>query len=369
MFISTLKLENFRNYDFGTFEFHKGLNVLVGDNAQGKTNAAEAIFYLCTGYSPRATRDKQVIRYGEKQASACGTAVTRYGETGVEVRFSGSDKKTAYVNGVQVLRIGEILGNINSVFFNPGELKLIQESPQDRRRFLDISLSQMGKPYFYALQRYNKIIAQRNNLLKDESEEVVRDTLPVWDVQLARVAREIIYKRNEFLRVLAPFARDAHAFLTDGKEDLQVSADYKYDGTMEQIEQSLLTALREAIDKDLRLGYTTVGPHRDDMKIRINGEDVRVYGSQGQQRTAALSIKLAEVEIFRDTFGEYPVLILDDVMSELDRTRRKRLLSRVQGVQTLLTCTHVDEQIFGETPRREFLVEDGKVVSVTDKYL
>ena len=365
MFISSLVLDNFRNYAHQEFGFSEGLNVLVGGNAQGKTNAAEAIFYLCTGYSPRATRDKQVIRYGEKKALIRGTAVTRYGGSKVEIEFSGSDKKIARVGGVQVLRIGEILGNINSVFFNPGELKLIQESPQDRRRFLDISLSQMGKPYFYALQRYNKILGQRNNLLKDEMPEVIADTLPIWDVQLARCAREIVAKRNDFLRMLAPHARDAHAFLTDGREELEISADYKYDGTEEEIEAALLAALAGAMEKDMRLRYTTVGPHRDDMKVRINGEDVRVYGSQGQQRTAALSIKLAELEIFRERFGEYPVLILDDVMSELDRARQSRLLERIRGVQTLLTCTHTGD-VFSGIPRREFSVENGGVSGARD---
>lgn len=365
MFISTLSLSNFRNYASEEFCFSEGLNVLVGDNAQGKTNAAEAIFYLCTGYSPRARRDRQVIRYGEETANIRGRAATRYGSAEVEMTFSGSDKKQARVNGVAVLRIGEILGNINSVFFNPGELRLIQDSPEDRRRFLDISLSQMGKPYFYALQRYNKILAQRNNLLKGESADVVADTLPVWDVQLARVAREIVFKRNEFLRVLAPYAREAHAFVTDGREDLEISADYKYDGTEEEIESALAEALAAAMEKDMRLGYTTVGPHRDDMKVKIGGEDVRVYGSQGQQRTAALSVKLAELEIFHRRFGEYPVLILDDVMSELDRSRRARLLERIGGVQTLLTCTDADTAFRG-IPHREFTVSGGRIVSVRD---
>ena len=359
MYIESLVLKNFRNYENGRFEFSEGVNVITGMNAQGKTNCAEAVFYLCTGYSPRASRDRQVIRYGQESAHISGTAKTAYGSVGVEITFF-PDKKKILVNGAETLRIGELLGNINSVFFNPGELKLVKESPEDRRRFLDISLSQMNKKYFYALQKYKKILSQRNSLLKDENKDLVRETLSLWDTQLVKAAATIIKERNDFLRMLSPYAAEAHGFITDGKENLEVSAGYRYDGSEETIASQLLADLAESTEKSIALGYTTVGPHRDDLRIKINGEDVKTYGSQGQQRTAALSMKLAELEIFRARFHEYPVLLLDDALSELDASRRLRVLERTEGVQTIITCTEEDET-FSNRKITRFSVCGGKV--------
>lgn len=360
MYISELKLKNFRNYSDETFEFSEGINVICGRNAQGKTNAAEAVFYLCTGYSPRATRDKQVVKYGCDSAYISGTAVTRYGDVKAEISFY-PDKKDIKINDVQVLRMGELLGNINSVFFNPGELKLIQETPDDRRRFLDISLSQMDRKYFYSLQKYKKILSQRNSLLKDEDKELVRDTLPIWDAQLAKAAAVIVKDRNEYLRLLAPYAKEAHAFITGGAEELEVSAGYRYEGDEKMIAGQILSDLKETMEKNIALGYTTVGPHRDDLKIKINGEDVKIFGSQGQQRTAALSLKLAELEVFNFRFAEYPVLLLDDALSELDAFRREKVLERTEGIQTIITCTETDASMNGRTYKL-FEVSSGSLV-------
>ena len=282
MKITSLSLTNFRNYKEETFCFSEGVNILVGANAQGKTNAAEAIFFLCTGYSPRANKDKLVIKNGEEFADIKGTANGLYGEVSVRILFNKNDKKNIYVNGLQVLKIGEILGNINSVFFNPQELKLVQESPEDRRRFLNVSLSQMSKNYFYALQRYNKILSQRNNLLKDPDISIVRETLPVWDKQLVKEASKIIKARNEFLTEISPIAEQKHAFLTEGKETLKMKTESGYYGSEEEIAYALYEDLKTGLERDLRLGFTSIGPHRDDIKFSLNGDDVRVYGSQGQ---------------------------------------------------------------------------------------
>ena len=359
MYIESIVLKNFRNYEDEKFEFSEGINVITGMNAQGKTNCAEAVFYLCTGYSPRATRDKQVIRYGQDKAYISGNARTQYGAVNVELTFY-PDKKNIRINGVETLKMGELLGNINSVFFNPEELKLIKESPEDRRRFLDISLSQMNKKYFYALQKYKKILSQRNSLLKDENKDLIRETLPIWDAQLVKYAAVIIKERNEFLKLLSPFALEAHRFITGGKEELQVTAGYRYEGSEENISAQLLSDLSDSAEKSIILGYTTVGPHRDDLKIKINGEEVKTYGSQGQQRTAALSMKLAELEVFKTRFNEYPTLLLDDALSELDFSRRKRVLEMAEGLQTIITCTEADDAFSGKEARR-FSVRGGKI--------
>ena len=341
MFIEKLFLKNFRNYENEVFNFSSGINVLVGDNAQGKTNCAEAVFYLCTGYSPRAVRDKQVIKYGEKSAEIKGVCQSRIGGVEVKVTFTPS-KKSVFVNGAPLNKIGELMGNINSVFFNPGELKLIQQSPEDRRRFLDVSLSQMDKRYFYSLQKYKKILQQRNDLLKNPDREVVYETLPLWDSELSVSAIEIINKRREFIKNLTPFAKEFHRYVTGGEEiELSLETSY-FDG---ETVEDLKNAYAQKVEKDLILGYTTVGPHRDDIKINVNGEDVRVYGSQGQQRTTAITLKFAELEVFKQKFNEYPILILDDALSELDKNRRKKIIDKLQGFQTIITLTELTSEL------------------------
>lgn len=361
MYIKSLFLKNFRNYVEEQIEFSDGINMLCGANAQGKTNAAEAIFFLCTGYSPRANRDKLLIRHGQTNAEISGTSITQYGNVNVKIDFNNQDKKSIYINGLSVLKIGELLGNIKSVFFNPSELKLVQESPEDRRRFMNVSLSQMSKNYFYALQRYNKILAQRNNLLKDPDKYLIRETLPIWDEQLCRQAGKIIKSRNEFLIELSPLAQEKHAILSGGKEELSMKTESGYYGSEEEIAYALKEDLKLGLERDMRLGFTTIGPHRDDIKFSLNSDDVRVFGSQGQQRTVALSIKLAEAELFKNRFNEYPILILDDVLSELDKSRQRKLLSAIDNIQTIFTATHLDRTIFKGKEINKISIVNGKV--------
>lgn len=348
MRIKNLYLKNFRNYAEETFSFEEGLNVLYGRNAQGKTNCAEAVFYLCTGTSPRAKKEKQLIRAGESAAFIRADAVSRFGSVRIEADIY-ENKREIRVNGIRIGRNADLLGNINGVFFSPGELRLVQDGPDERRRFLNVSISQMSRSYYTALIRYNKILEQRNALLKNRDPELVFETLPVWDAQLCRYAAEIAEKRQEFIRELSPIASRKHAFLTDGAEELEIFSDKKYPEGREEIEKKLNAEFASNYERDIRLGFTASGPHRDDLKILIGGEEARVFGSQGQARTAALAIKLAEVEIFKNHAGEYPVLILDDVMSELDLPRRRKLLSELGDVQTVLTCTHTEKVLFGKT--------------------
>ena len=366
MFIKNLYLKNFRNYQEQEFSFNEGLNILSGSNAQGKTNAVEAIFFLCTGYSPRANRDKLVIKTGEEFSSIKGLAGSKYGDVSVEIKFNKSDKKEIFINELQVLKIGELLGNMHSVFFNPSELKLVQEAPEDRRRFLNISLSQKSKTYFYALARYNKILAQRNNLLKDPDKDLIRETLPIWDEQLSKEAGKIIKARNNFLTEIAPIAEEKHALLSNGKETLKMKTESGYYGEEDQIAYALKSDLKTGLERDIRLGFTSIGPHRDDVKFILNDQDVRLYGSQGQQRTVALSLKLAEAETFYNHFKEYPILILDDVLSELDKSRQKKLFSAVEKMQTIFTCTHLERQLLKGKNYKQITVENGKVKSVKD---
>lgn len=360
MVIKKLTLHNFRNYEDETFEFSEGLNVLLGKNAQGKTNCAEAVFYLCTGSSLRIRHDRQLIRHGESGAFLRAEAESRYGALTLEADIY-ENKRELRLNGVKVSRAVDFLGNLNSVFFSPGELRLIQDGPDERRRFLNLSISQTSKEYASALLRYNRILDQRNNLLKERDVSLVLETLPVWDEQLARYAAVIVRRRKQFLALLSPLAEEAHAFLTDGAEQLSLGFDETYPDDEGEIAEKLLRGLSNSYERDLRLGFTTVGPHRDDVKIVIGGADARGYASQGQTRTAALALKLAEVEIFKQLAGEAPVLILDDVMSELDLSRRKKLLQKASRLQCILTCTHAERVLYGKTAYK-IRIQGGKVV-------
>ena len=361
MRIKKLNLKNFRNYENESVNFSEGLNVLFGRNAQGKTNCAEAVFYLCTGTSPRCRRDKQLIRHGCDFAEISALAEGRYGVVEITARITENGREVR-VNGNKITKNADILGNIYSVFFSPHELRLIQDGPDERRRFLNVSISQLSKSYYVALMRYNKILEQRNNLLKNRDISLVYETLPVWDEQLCKYAAVIAFKRAEFASMLSPIAENIHAELTDGAEKLEISPEKKYKGDEKQLAERLFNELSANYERDIRLGYTGSGPHRDDLDILIDGTDAKTFASQGQTRTAALSIKLSEVEIFKRLSGEYPVLILDDVMSELDLTRRKKLAARTQGLQTILTCTHAERVLYGKEVNK-IKIDDGKIKS------
>lgn len=358
MRIKNLNLKNFRNYADECVEFKEGLNVLFGRNAQGKTNCAEAVFYLCTGVSPRNKRDKQLIKHGESRAEISLTAEGRYGniELWAEISENGREFR---LNGNKITRAADVLGNLFAVFFSPHELRLIQDGPDERRRFLNVSICQLSRPYYVALSRYNNVLEQRNNLLKLRDLDAVYDSLPVWDAQLCKYAATVARKRADYIEMLAPLAAAAHSFLTDG-EELKISPEKKYKGSEAELEKRLFDELSNNYDRDIRIGYTASGPHRDDLDIEINGVDAKNFASQGQTRTAALSIKLAEVEIFKQLSGEYPVLILDDVMSELDLPRRKKLIERTAGLQTILTCTHAERVLYGKEANK-IKIENGAV--------
>lgn len=360
MVIKKLTLQNFRNYERETFFFSDGLNVLSGRNAQGKTNCAEAVFYLCTGSPLRIRHEKQLVKFGEEKAYLSAETETRSGIVKLEAEIS-ENGRALFVNGNKVNRFVDFLGHMTSVFFSPGELRLVQDGPDERRRFLNLSISQISPSYGSALLRYSKILDQRNNLLKSKDIDTVLSTLPVWDEQLSVYAARIIKARREFIKELSPLAAEAHAYLTEGAETLVVDAEGNYPETEEEIAKKLVREMSGSYERDIRLGYTTVGPHRDDLKITIDGADARGYASQGQTRTAALSLKLAETKIFEKLTGEPPVLILDDVMSELDLSRRKKLVGRTRGLQCILTCTHAERVLYGKESTR-IKIQRGKII-------
>jgi len=346
MLIKSIALQNFRNHKSTVLKLSHGINVLVGDNAQGKTNLLEAIFLTCVGRGFRSPRDREMIKFDASVTRVKTVAAKKFGDISVEVTISsvqGKAGKQIKINDIPIAKMGELMGSVTCVFFSPDELRLVKEAPADRRRFMDIGISQIDKVYFYNLLRYGKILQQRNALLKTMSPRYDElRALDIWDEQLAKVGGDIIERRIVFCEELKKAVIDVHESLAPG-EDIEIT----YEGIAKiakivprgTIGTALLDSLRTVRDKDMRLKTTTVGPHRDDLAITVNGKDVRLFASQGQQRTAALSLKLAELKIFESMTGEKPVLLLDDVFSELDLGRQTRLLDAIKDCQCIITAT------------------------------
>lgn len=348
-------MKNFRNYENKTVEFKDGLNVIIGRNASGKTNLLESLYCSGIGKSPRTNKYREMIRWDSDYAYIKVTLKKNRSTHTIEYSIDSQDKKRIAIDGIPLVKLSEILGMLNIVFFSPDEMRLIKESPQERRRFADISLSQQNKKYFYSLSKYNNVLAQRNKLLKESRDmRSLPEMLYGWDVQLAEHGAYMIGKRYEFVEKIQTFAKKIHMEITDGKEDLQLEyeSNVQY-GDVKDMQSVFFDKLRSNIEKDTNLSYTSFGCHRDDIAIKINGIDVRKYGSQGQQRTVALSLKLAEIYLFESEIGEKPVLLLDDVLSELDLYRRQKLMELSSGLQTIITCTDFDMDL----PRNTVFIE------------
>ena len=340
MIIKNIELENYRNYDKAFIEFDSNTNIFYGDNAQGKTNILEAIFLSGTTKSHKGSKDSEIVGFGKEDAFIR----TCFQKNGVDYKINmqlrSSKKKSISINGENLKKAAQLLGLVNIVFFSPEDLSIIKNGPSQRRRFMDLELCQLDKGYLYDLTNYNKIVNQRNKLLKSMDKNTgLRDTIDVWDEQLKFYGTEIIKRRKKFTDELNPIINDIHSGLTGNNDVLKVI--YDCDST----EEDYAERIRLNKDKDFRFKTTSVGPHRDDLKFLINDIDVRKYGSQGQQRTVALSLKLSEIEFVKQTINDTPILLLDDVLSELDSNRQNYLLSSIKDIQTIITCTGLDDFI------------------------
>ena len=352
MKVTEIAVSSYRNLAKQKVTPGNELNIFTGDNAQGKTNLVESVYLCCIGKSPRTDKDKDLICWNHDKAFVRVKYQCRFGEGEITITLTAGTKKQITVNSVPISKIGELMGYLNCIYFSPNEIKIISQSPAERRRFLDIDLCQTDKNYFYSLSRFNKALAQRNNLLKTaKTVEQLSDTVFVWDKQIAEEGARVIAKRRSFVQKLKAYAKQSHATLTDSKEQLEMEYITQIKGdSVADIAENYLKLLQSNLEKDFQLRHTSVGCQRDDIMLKINGTDVRSFGSQGQLRTTALSLKLAELQIFKNLIGEYPVLILDDVLSELDIDRQKRLLNFDSDLQILLTtATEINHDLTGSS--------------------
>lgn len=360
MYISKLQLRNFRNYEYLELPLENNIYIFTGENAQGKTNLLEAAALLSTGKSHRTARDRDMIRINEPFARVKAVSMQADGEHTVDVVLSRSEKKRVLLNGLPISRIGDMIGQIKSVMFSPEDLDIIKSGPSQRRRFMDLDRCQMKKSYFYALNTYNHVLEQRNHLLKLTAAKEVEDTLFIWDEKLAEAAQPIMAERKRFVERLSPLCESFHSELSGGKETLKAIYEPSVEGEEGELKEKLLNILRVSLDRDIKNKVTGNGPHKDDIAFKLGDKDLRWFGSQGQQRTAALALKLAQLELIKEELGEYPVLLLDDVLSELDVSRQERLLGRLKGIQALITAAELSESL-KKLPARIIKVKEGKL--------
>ncbi len=340
MYIKDLSVMNFRNLKDMTVGLSEGINIFYGDNAQGKTNLLEAVYICSTGRSQRTRTESQLIKFGYDESHIRTFVIRQNTSDRIDIHIKRNERKGVAVNGLPVRKMSEFFGTLTAVIFSPEDLRLVKGGPAERRRFMDLELCQLSRVYCHDLQNYYKVLKQRNNLLKTSyRDDSLYDTLDVWDMQLSLYGEKIISARNNFALKLNDISKNIHSEITDKREELAV--EYRpnsEEGTLEE-------RIKSHRQKDLALGSTSCGPHKDDMAFFIDGNDTKSYGSQGQQRTASLSAKMAEIELIREETGEDPILLLDDVLSELDENRQYFLMENIGKLQTFITCTGVEDSI------------------------
>lgn len=338
MVIKSLKLKNYRNYELLDLTFDPKTNILYGDNAQGKTNILEALYLSGTTKSHRGTKDRDLIQFGSDEAHLETVVEKRGTEFQIDMHLKKNSPKGIAINKLPIRKASELFGIIHFVFFSPEDLNIIKEGPSGRRRFIDLELSQLDKVYLSNLSNYNRIINQRNSLLKDIYRQGnLVETLDIWDMQLVEYGTRVMEGRKQFVKKVNEIISNIHDKLTGGRERITLT----YESSVGNL--TLEQALKKNRERDMRLKSTSVGPHRDDLCFMAGDLDIRKFGSQGQQRTAALSLKLSEIELVKSLIQDTPVLLLDDVLSELDKHRQNYLLDSIHDIQTVITCTGLDE--------------------------
>ena len=349
MYCQKIHLSNYRNIRKAEIEFSEGVNVLYGDNAQGKTNFLESIYYFACGKSFRGAKDKEIILFGEDRSYIKLLFEDKDRKRDHEVRLSRSERRLCFKEGIKISRMSEFIGTFRAVLFSPEHLSIVKDGPAERRNFEDVAISQLYPVYMSSLSKYQKLIMERNSVLKDSESPDFRDMIQVLSVQIAKEAEIIGRYRDAYTKRLSDHVQAIISDMTCGKENVSI----EYTGYRD--EEALKRQLTENLDKEIRAGSTLYGTHKDDLLIKLNGNDSRVFASQGQQRSISLAMKLAEGEISKEITGEYPVFLFDDILSELDRKRKDYVISGLNGMQVIITCCE-------EIPNgRIFTVKNGMI--------
>lgn len=359
MYIESISLNDFRNYKSQKIYPDKGINIFFGENAQGKTNILESIYLLSTGKSHRTSKDNELLNWNSDDCKVKIEYNKESSENQIEVYLKRSGKKQLNINGVKKQRIGDILGNLNVTLFSPDHMRIIKEGPSERRKFIDIIQCQIKPKYYYNLCQYQKVLEQRNKLLVSiKKESKSSDLLDIWDEQLYFYGNVLIKERENFIKIINAYAKSVHSKITDNRENVDII--YK-----PSVSNNFLEELKYKRHKDIKNSITNIGPHRDDLLLYINGKDVKAYASQGQQRTVLLSLKLSELKFISDETKSYPILLLDDVFSELDTKRQNYLMDFIKDIQTFITCTDVSYfKNFRIDNYTLFNVNDGNITNI-----
>lgn len=366
MDVENIRLINFRNYENLDFKLNKNLNIFIGNNAQGKTNLIEAIFICASGKSFRTNRDKEIINFNKDEAYvATSINLDNYSKF-IEVKLHKDKAKRIRINKTELDSYKDLNSGLNVVLFTPEELKIVKGGPHERRSFLDMGISQIKPVYNYNLNKYKKILFQRNNILRSSKfKKNLKDLLDVFDNQIVKVGSNIILNRYEYLQRLNAISCKIHKDITEDMENLNL----KYISNIPiledraEMEKTYLNIMKKNLKRDIEYSTTEIGPHRDDMEIDINGKSAKIYGSQGQQRTIVLSLVLSEVELLKEEKGSYPVLLLDDVFSELDENRRNYLSGFFKNIQTFITTTEEEDlKCMKNLDKAIFNIKNGEII-------
>lgn len=361
MYIKRLQMLNYRNYKSLNITLGKNVNVFMGDNAQGKTNILEAIYYCAFAKSHRTSKDRDLINWNSDSAYVSLLVGKDRLDKNIDINILKDGKKAIKINKVKVSKIGELFGNFNVVMFSPEDLKIVKDSPGGRRKFIDMELCQLNSKYYYNLVQYNKVLNERNVVLKNR--KLDSEILDIYDIQLANFGYHIIIERLKYINKLNFYGKDIHKDISSGRENVE----FKYISTikdLEDIENNFYELLKRNRKKDIEKGTTSIGPHRDDFIVLINDVDTKSFGSQGQQRSAVLTMKFSSLKIIKEVTSEYPVLLLDDVLSELDFNRKRYILSTIGEIQTIITCTGIEDLTnYLDNSSRVFKVKEGEILN------
>ncbi|AYE34331.1 DNA replication/repair protein RecF [Clostridium septicum] len=361
MYIKKLQLLNYRNYKVLDIDLGKYVNVFMGDNAQGKTNILEAMYYCAFAKSHRTSRDRELLNWESENAYVSLTIGKDRLDKKIDITILKDGKKAIRINKVKVNKIGELFGTFNVVMFSPEDLKIIKDSPGVRRKFIDMELCQLDSRYYYNLVQYNKVLNERNMVLKNR--RLDEEILDIYDIQLSNYGHNIIIDRLKYIDKLNFYGKNIHKDISSGKEEVE----FRYISLikdLDNIENNFYELLKKNRKKDMERGITSVGPHRDDFSTLINGVDTKSYGSQGQQRSAVLTIKFSSLKIIKELTSEYPVLLLDDVLSELDFSRKRYILKTIGEIQTVITCTGIEDLTdYLDQNSKVFKVKNGEILN------